>query len=67
MTNNNRTAFYACLLLLDIMVGACVKDSTVPESIHNQPQDFRLADARKHYEENIENLCFPEIYLKPDR
>ena len=34
-------------------------------SIHKQPQDFRLADARKHYEENIENLCFPEIYLKP--
>ena len=37
----------------------------MPESIHKQPQDFRLADARKHYEENIENLCFPEIYLKP--
>lgn len=65
MTNNTRTAFYACLLLLAIIVGACVKDSTVPESIHKQPQDFCLADARKHYEENIENLCFPEIYLKP--
>ena len=37
----------------------------MPESIHKQPQDFRLADARKHYEENIEHLCFPEIYLKP--
>ena len=52
-------------MLLAIIVGACVKDSTVPESIHKQPQDFCLADARKHYEENIENLCFPEIYLKP--
>ncbi len=47
------------------IVGACVKDSTVPESIHKQPQDFKLADARKHYEENIGSLCFPEIYLKP--
>lgn len=65
MTNNTRNAIYACLLLLAITVGACVKDSTVPESIHKQPQDFQLADARKHYEENIENLCFPEIYLKP--
>ena len=65
MTNNTRNAIYACLLLLAITVGACVKDSTVPESIHKQPQDFQLADAKKHYEENIENLCFPEIYLKP--
>lgn len=65
MTNNTRNAIYACLLLLAMTVGACVKDSTVPESIHKQPQDFQLADARKHYEENIENLCFPEIYLKP--
>ncbi len=65
MTNNTRTAIFACLLLLAIIVGAYVKDATVPESIHKQPQDFRLADARKHYEENIENLCFPEIYLKP--
>lgn len=45
MTNNTRTAFDACLLLLAIIVGACVKDSTVPESIHKQPQDFCLADA----------------------
>ncbi len=64
MTNNTRIVFYACLLLLAITVGACVKDSTVPESIHKQPQDFSLADARKHYEENVENICFPEIYLK---
>ena len=64
MTNNTRIVFYACLLLLAITVGACVKDSTVPESIHKQPQDFSLADARAHYEENIENICFPEIYLK---
>ena len=52
MTNNTRNAIYACLLLLAITVGACVKDSTVPESIHKQPQDFKFSDARAFFEEN---------------
>ena len=29
MANNTRTAFYACLLLLAIIVGACVKDGAI--------------------------------------
>ena len=65
MTNNTRKAIHACLLLLAILIGACAKDSIMPESKYEQPQDFRLADARKHYEENIANLSFPELYLKP--
>ena len=52
MTNNTRNAIYACLLLLAITVGACVKDSNVPESIHKQPQDFKFSDARAYFEEN---------------
>lgn len=39
-------------MLLAITVGACVKDSTVPESIHKQPQDFKFSDARAYFEEN---------------
>ena len=48
MTNNTRKAIHACLLLLAIIVGACVKDSTLPESKYKQPQDFRLVDAKVH-------------------
>ncbi len=52
MTNNTRIAIFVCLLLLAIMVGACVKDSTVPESIHKQPQDFKFSEARAFFDEN---------------
>ena len=48
MTNNTRKAIHACLLLLAIIVGACVKDSMLPESKYEQSQDFRLADAKVH-------------------
>ena len=40
MTNNTRNAIYACLLLLAITVGACVKDSTVPESNYYETPNF---------------------------
>ena len=50
MTNNTRNAIYACLLLLAITVGACVKDSTVPESIHKQLQDFKFSNDTLKFE-----------------
>jgi hypothetical protein len=52
MTNNTRIAFYACLLLLAIIVGSCVKDSTVPESIHKRSQDFKFSEARAFFDKN---------------
>ena len=63
MTNNTRNAIYACLLLLAITVGACVKDSTVPESIHKQPQDFKFSDARAFFEENAKMQANLSILL----
>ena len=65
MTNNTRSVIYACLLLLAIIIGACTKDSALPESNNKQPLNFRLSTARQIYEENYGNLCFPELYLKP--
>ena len=65
MINDARIATFACLLLLTMVIGACVKDSTMLERINKQPQDFLLVDARIHYEKNIETLCLPEFYLKP--
>lgn len=65
MTNNTRSTLCLVLLLLAMLVLSCTQDTLSPESQNQQPQDFRLADARKHYEGNIKNLCLPQIYLKP--
>ena len=64
MTNNTCTAIYACLLLLAITVGACVKDSTVPESIHKQPQDFRLTDAILNHSSKQKGAVISTIWNK---
>ncbi len=66
MTNNTRNAIYACLLLLAITVGACVKDSTVPESIHKLPQDFKFSEARAFFEENAKMPAnYPILFDSP--
>ena len=59
--NNTRTAIYACLLLLGIIVGGLRKRLYLTWERSQAAPGFCLADARKHYEENIEHLCFPEI------